>query len=259
MKIENIVFYHFSGTGNTLIIVKKMVEIFEKNGIKVTLNKFENSTPETVEPGATIGIAFPVAIQGTYKFIWDFLKKLPPAEKETNIFMVDTLANMSGGIVGPMKKLVQNKGYTPIGAKEFIMPNNFLPGKIDKSKNDDKIVKALEKAENFAKALVKGEASWPRVPLVSDFFSTFSKSDFMWNLMRKLISFKIDKTKCNKCAICSKICPVKNIEMADFPLFNQKCELCLRCISFCPKNAILKNSKKEYKRYSAVKLPEIMN
>jgi hypothetical protein len=35
MKIETVDFYFFSGTGNTLIVVKKMQETFQEKGILV--------------------------------------------------------------------------------------------------------------------------------------------------------------------------------------------------------------------------------
>ena len=73
--MNNIDFYYFSGTGNTLLVVKKMAETFEKNGINVNLHKIEESNTEDVNLEHTIGIAFPVAVLSTYPFVWEFIKK----------------------------------------------------------------------------------------------------------------------------------------------------------------------------------------
>jgi len=48
-------------TGNTLMVVKKMAETFEKNGIKVNLHKIEESIPHEINLEHKIGTAFPVA------------------------------------------------------------------------------------------------------------------------------------------------------------------------------------------------------
>ncbi|MCE5213400.1 MAG: hypothetical protein LLF83_01595 [Methanobacterium sp.] len=49
-----------------------------------------------------IGLGFPIAELSTYEFVWKFIKSLPLSEG-TEIFMVDTLAGFSGGIVGPVR------------------------------------------------------------------------------------------------------------------------------------------------------------
>jgi flavodoxin len=46
--MKDIDFYFFSGTGNTLLVVKKMRDTFEKNGITVNLYKIEESNPDEV-------------------------------------------------------------------------------------------------------------------------------------------------------------------------------------------------------------------
>ena len=50
--------------------------------------------------------------------------------------------------------------------------------------------------------------------------------------------------KCNGCGICSRICPVSNIEMVDDkPTWQHRCEQCCACVQWCPKEAILFNGK----------------
>lgn len=45
--------------------------------------------------------------------------------------------------------------------------------------------------------------------------------------------------KCNKCGICSKVCPVNNIKMVNQkPEFQHNCQRCMACIQYCPSNAI---------------------
>lgn len=58
IDLKTIDFYYFSGTGNTLLMVKKMKETFERNGVYVTLYPLEKSDPKKINPDHTIGLAF---------------------------------------------------------------------------------------------------------------------------------------------------------------------------------------------------------
>ncbi len=257
MKTETIDLYYFSGTGNTLFVVKVMRNFFVKQGLNVNLFHLEKSDPLKINPAHTIGLAFPVAVQSTYPLVWQFIRQLPQA-KGTTVFMVDTLAGFSGGMVGPLKRILKKKGYHPLAAKEIIMPNNFLRKKIDSVKIEKKISRAMEKAEKFAQALFEGKGRWWRVPLFSDLLYLFSISRWPWNYMRKSLPLKSDQTKCTKCGLCVRLCPIENISLPEYPRFADSCQLCMRCFSFCPTGAIT-IGKEKYQRYQAAKVSELLS
>lgn len=252
-------FYYFSGTGNTLLIVKAMKKSFEEKGAEVRLRRIEKNP--VIEPDSDlIGLAFPVAAQGTYPFVWDFVKSLPPSDGK-KIFMVDTLESFSGGVVGPMKKIVKRKGYHPIGSLEVKMPSNLLNKKIDKDKNDLKIDNGIKIAKEYAEKLLSNQTEWKRIAVISDFMSIFSKSKILWWLFRKLFKMKSDEDKCTKCGLCEELCPVNNVTVENLVRFDNSCVFCMRCVSFCPTEAIsIEGFGKqiEFKRYRAVKASELL-
>jgi ferredoxin len=50
---------------------------------------------------------------------------------------------------------------------------------------------------------------------------------------------------CNGCGICSRTCPVGNIEMVDdaargheVPTWQHRCEQCFACLHWCPQEAL---------------------
>jgi hypothetical protein len=106
------------------LVVRKMQKVLEELGIEVQLRRIEESGPDDVDISKTIGVGFPVAILSTYPLVWDFIENLPMAQG-TEIFMVDTLGGFSGGIVGPIRRKVKNRGYKPVGACEIVMPSNI--------------------------------------------------------------------------------------------------------------------------------------
>jgi len=171
MNIDSVDFYYFSGTGNTYLVVKNMKETFEKCGIEANMFKIEDSEPEDVNLEHTIGLGFPIAELSTYEFVWDFYQ-CTASSNSTEIFMVDTLSGFSGGIVEPVRKIVEKKGYMPIGACEIVMPLNVFYIQ-DKVTNEKKIKKGLKKAKKYAKALMKGKAKWGRALFYQMLFITY--------------------------------------------------------------------------------------
>lgn len=261
MKIKTVDFYYFSGTGNTLLVVEKMQETFQENGIKVNLYRIENLNPKQVNLNHTIGLAFPIAVFSTYPFVWDFIHELPET-KGTEIFMVDTMGGFSGGIVGPVREIVKKKGYIPIGALEIQMPPNIFYIQ-DEESCKNKIDKGLMKAEEYALALIAGKTKWGRYPVLSDAMHLFSIGTLKLtgvDLHQKFFLFKTDKEKCNKCGICVNLCPIGNIKMneEEYPEHGLNCEYCMRCVSFCPQQAIVNKFNYKGKNYRAVKAREFL-
>lgn len=257
MKSKIIDLYYFSGTGNTLLVSKEIQKYFVENKFTVNLIKIEKAIKKEVNLTHTIGIAVPIAAQTTYPFCWGFINSLPETSENTEIFLVTTRALYSGGIIGPAKKILQKKGYIPIGAKEIKMPSNFSPVKMIKLKNDAKQISAgLIEARRFAHDLHYNVTHWFDSNPISALVKKISlKKSFSW--MRKHHTMFVNESKCIRCGLCFKLCPVDNIEMIDYPEFKDACQFCMRCYHFCPTDAIEMKSM-QIKKYSAVKAEELL-
>ncbi|MEI8245569.1 MAG: NADH-ubiquinone oxidoreductase-F iron-sulfur binding region domain-containing protein [Lentisphaerota bacterium] len=59
-----------------------------------------------------------------------------------------------------------------------------------------------------------------------------------------LVDLKLDQSKCIKCKLCIKNCPV-NAVSADFVIDNSKCVRCNTCIEVCPKKTIYRVKRGE--------------
>jgi ferredoxin/flavodoxin len=255
MKGREIDFYYFSGTGNTLLVVQAMQDFFTAHDCTVTLHRMEHCHPEKRDPNHVIGLAFPVACQSTYPFVWDFLRSLPASDVHTEVFMVDTMGAFSGGIVGPLRDELQAKGYNTIGAQEIVMPSNWMKNK-GEERNQKKRDAGMQVARKYAHDLLYGISSWPKLPVVPNLFK-YLGSEKIWAKMAQKLPIKIDETKCIRCGLCFKLCPVDNIVMDGYPEYDEKCQFCMRCVAFCPTQAISILGKTT-EPYRAVKAEELL-
>jgi ferredoxin/flavodoxin len=255
MKNQPIDIYCFSGTGNTWLIASHVADTLRAQGRTVTLHRLETTDPSTINPEHVIGLACTVAMFSTYPFVWDFFHRLPTVSG-TEVFMMDTLGGFSGGLLGPLKKTLQQKGFKPIGAREFLMPSNY-GNRNTNAKNESIIARAKIKAEKYALDLLNGNTAWHGGGILSSIIRLISKSKKPWRFFAKTLT--LDEKTCVKCGLCARLCPVKAIDFTQgqFPTHHsERCVACMRCIGFCPKQAILYRGKKL--QYHAVASAEFL-
>lgn len=199
-----------------------------------------------------------MAVAGTYPFIWDFFSRFPPGKNK--VFMADTLGGYSGGIKGPLAKCLRAKGFSPVGAAEIIMPENFPPGRELSPKILSRVDPGIAAAERFVEELLSGMAKWDDIPYLSGILGLVCRFKAPWQTMRRIFSLKIVPEKCIKCGLCIKLCPVGNFlpSSSGVPITLKKCQTCMRCIAYCPAKAIITRHGKG-QSYKAVNVENLLS
>jgi ferredoxin len=258
MKTD-VALYWFSGSGNTLFIAKTIAECLGGLNYHVRLVPLEKVDPASIEvSNVAIGLVVPVAGQGTFPIVWEFVENLPDADG-TEIFLVDTMGMYSGGILGPMKKILKKKGYVTKAAIELLMPNTFQKRKVNAENDRKRVERAVEKVKTFCQRLDEGKGAWFDIPLYSDFLSIMYRKR---SLVRKWVGlFPITRdASCSKCGLCVRLCPEHCITQdAEGNLLTDatRCTLCQRCFEYCPQNAIT-IGKQKLQRNGRIPLREFM-
>ncbi len=236
--MKSVILYYFSGSGNTLKVATKVKDTFETKLFSCDIKRMEDVENVELSNYEYVGLLFPVAIQSTFPLVWDFINRLPKTNNQ-KIFMIDTMEAFSGGVVGPLRKALEDKGYNCIAALEVKMSSSIRIKDIDKSEMHQKNNKALLASEKFISNMLAGNSSWGRVPVFSDWMRKISASREIWTKTSKQLN--LDHDKCIKCKICIKGCPVDALSMVDNKILinHDLCDSCVRCVHNCPKDAFL--------------------
>ena len=247
--------YCFSGTGNTLLATRRLMAGLDERGVETTCYAL---TPDAhVQPGTSgLGIAFPVACQSTYPFVWDFIARLPPGDGRA-VFVLDTLHAFSGGLLAPLRHLLVGKGYEPLGAIEIKMPSNLRLREPREEQVAATTEKAMAAVDCFAEQLAEGRAEWPRAGMLEGVLHALSRSRLLWGFARWMMGLRHDPGHCSDCGFCQSICPLHAIDPQGTPVLDRKaCQLCMRCYSYCPVGSI--RSRLPWQTYRAVKVGELL-
>ncbi|HUW42378.1 MAG TPA: EFR1 family ferrodoxin [Rectinemataceae bacterium] len=232
--------YWFSGTGNTLIAASELRDRLRASGREVAMRPMERSDPGRVDLGAVLGFVVSVAGQGTHPLVWEFLESLPEAAG-TACFLVDTLGIYSGGILGPVRKILRRKGYRTLAAREILMPNNFMRKKSDPDKDVALVERGRASARDFGDRLLSGSGRWRDIPLYSELLAAAFRSRKAVARWKRMLPLAVDPERCTACGTCVRICPERALSLepgAAVPVRGERCSLCHRCVAFCPAGAI---------------------
>lgn len=251
--MNNIDLYVFSGTGNTLRIAQSMSSVFSSSQITCKIMSISSSFDfQRIDLQHTIGLAFPIACFSTYPLVWDFINKLPETSTKTKMFIFSTFAGNDGQVCSQVFPVLRAKGYDLIGYEGFIMPNNFMLGRINKDKDATLCEISTKRAEQYAGELLANTA---RVKsdayLRAAFYKIIFKLSFASGLLQKMFKVKVVSDKCSGCSICVDLCPVSNLSVVESKaVMGDNCQDCMRCIAFCPEQALKLHKSLPYRACS---------
>ena len=233
--------FYFTATGNSLFVAKKI------GGNLYSIPQLMKNKQFNFEDDI-IGLVFPVYGWSLPKIVKEFLDNL--RIKSNYTFTIGTYGNIHGSCMYNLAKYYKKRGIDINYIDSIMMVDNYLP----KFDMDDQIKKLLDKKVN--------EKLDNIVNNIGNKINYIPKSNISERILTKLIKtylavifnrnnghkFSINNS-CNKCGICTKVCPKKNIDIKENVVFKNNCETCYACIHNCPNNAIHLKEEKSNKRF----------
>ncbi|MCH4890995.1 4Fe-4S dicluster domain-containing protein [Acidaminobacter sp. JC074] len=257
---------YFTATGNSLYIAKALggellsIPQMDKKGI------YEFSDDK-------IGIVFPLHAWGVPSYLVDFLKKAKFNCRY--LFAVTTYGIYSGAVAKHLHDISIDAGYSFDYINRIKMVDNYVPTFDMKKEIANEHKKEVSKQLQAIKLDIESSKKW----LLKE--NMLQKGAFNYMASRAGRPFNEKRLKvhvygegidnylqvedsCTQCGICSKVCPVDNIEVDHEKgkiKLSDKCFMCFACLHHCPSNAIHVNGQVSRDRYinSNVQLKEIVD
>jgi Pyruvate/2-oxoacid:ferredoxin oxidoreductase delta subunit len=246
--------FFFTGTGNSLWAARTLAgELGRAEWIPLAAWKREKRGLDA----KTIGLVFPVHIWGVPRRVLDFVGELKTLRPDY-LFAIAVNAGQVANTLVQLKSVLRESGLNLSAGFEIAMPSNYIPwgGPGPRERQERRFAAARKKLAGIAAAIqgkkelpVEKGPFWQRI-----LFSFFYRMTFA-QVPKMDRKFWADE-KCNRCSICSKICPSGNIALREGkPAWNRRCEQCFACLQWCPQQAIQYGRKTP--RYERYQHPEV--
>lgn len=242
---KNAIFY-FTGTGNSLNAARNIAKKLGDCDVFFMPAYTERKILAGYE---RIDFVFPVYAGGPPLYVQKFIKETDfTLSKDAYFFTVATYGGIQGNAFYLLNELLEKQGINLDACFGINMRPNYIveydmPKIIYKlSKNSEQKIKITAD-----KIVQKENTSIPKRKIKLLYIMN-QKFTTKYNNMDK--DYNVSEN-CTGCGLCSKVCPVENIEMSNgIPTFKHRCEQCVACIQVCPQKALnYKNKTQKRKRY----------
>ncbi|ONI40508.1 hypothetical protein AN639_11075 [Candidatus Epulonipiscium fishelsonii] len=256
--------FYFTATGNNLYIAKSIGG--ELHSIpKIMKGENFEFTDEK------IGVVFPIYAITVPPYIEEFLKK--STFNCEYLFAVMSYGIFNGAATDHLCSIAKEADLNFSYINTVKMVDNWLPGFNMQKQIDTEHKKQIEKQLEVVKSDIANSKEFiPTSSMIGKIATNrtlneakkASKETLHGNIIGAGIkNFMTVEDKCTQCGVCTRVCPVDNIEIDKENgkiALNNKCISCFACVHHCPSKAIhLKGERSNVRfRNRNIELKEII-
>nr|WP_312579769.1 EFR1 family ferrodoxin [Sedimentibacter sp.] len=230
---------YFSGTGCTEEVCDCFAKKLSKLNIDTVKINIASSNPSDIGETDLLIILSPVYGFRLSSITEKWVNKLPIVKKTPAV----VISVSAGGEVSPntacrvkCKRILKRRGYNIIYEKMIVMPSNFALQAEERLNID--LIKVLPlKVNKIIQEILSDKKRVSRPKMQDRLFATMGIGE---HLGARFFGASIRVSQeCNKCNICARSCPQRNIKIVNgIPKFGFRCIWCLKCIYNCPCKAL---------------------
>ena len=238
---------YFSQGGTTARVAETIASGMQLEEYNVDMCNIKNELPPEIRGYDVLGIGSPVYWYRPPFNVMDYLNRLP----ELNglpVFVFVLYGTYRGDTGTTLRRLLARKGAREVGYFSCRGDDAFLgylkmgylfsPG--------HPLEVELTKARDFGQTLGSNVAGKQYVKPEEDQppAAVYQLERFLANrwMCQNIFSrfFTADAKKCNRCGICIKLCPTRNVTegKGGYPQWGRNCLACFTCELKCPKDAV---------------------
>lgn len=249
--------FYFTGSGNSLAVAKDLAA-----GLDATLSPIapHMRMGSISVPSRAMGLVFPIYDFKPPAIVNEFIRKINDLNSKY-LFAVCTYGIAPSLSLAHLAKTVHTLGGTLSAGFAAAMPHNGIGSAFVTEKQAGKLFEAWKTRVPLIQDIIKNrkttklQTSIPIIsairpsslPMVPSLLSYLALS-----LIKGAEALSLAITnECDKCGMCARICPAKNIAMVNkTPVWSDNCTGCLACLHWCPMKAVtLARGKLDVKQY----------
>jgi NAD-dependent dihydropyrimidine dehydrogenase PreA subunit len=253
---------YFSATGNTEYVAKAIKDEFSNNNISCDL--YEVSKKSGFEDKYDFYVfGAPIYAEMFPAFYTEWIKKHITKGNGRKCIVFSTQANNIACGPASLAKDLKKIGFEVVIEDCVLMPNNYyivMFRKFTEQQINDALKKSKEHAKIIVDTFIKNKTYFANAKGREIWAKPVFKLFMLWSKKWAKKSLIADMSKCTRCELCQKQCPVHNIKVnKDSITFFENCVSCQRCVHKCPANAFLYKNKAidQYKLPKEVHLKKI--
>lgn len=231
----------FSATGNTRFVAERIAERLGDELVSLN-DALKNSKPLRFSSQKPFVIAAPI-------YAWRLPARIEKLIRDAEfcgnkkIYVIATMGAFAGAADEYCRRIISGKGLEYMGFCALRMPDNYtvsykMPSK---DKAVDRIRKTLPDIDKVSDTIASGGSFEGKKHGISSAILNGCTKIANAGFNRFMVNrgnFSVSD-KCVGCGVCSKLCPVNNINIqSGKAVFGRECMFCLACLHGCPVHAI---------------------